>query len=413
VSLPVSTLEQIGATGGVTAEVMAVYNANGLPASPEVILDPDGNNAIVEGRAPRPPDIDGRPAAYRTQYYPGGDRLHMATPIVVGPGEHHGGVFFQLVPHPTTTVSGIVAGPQGPAANQVLRLRHLDDEDTIAGSEIAMTISALDGSFTFTTVPTGRYVLEAQGRAPRHTAVPELVPRPEEHPYMWGRTAVAVEDSPVEGIDVVVQEAPAIAGRLIFERQRAGGDAAPMAISLEPIGGVRQTITTRTDGDGTFAFDAVVPGDYVVRAAAPAGWHQKQVIVSSGEVTDGAVRVPPDTSAIGMTITLTDRPSRVTGFVRDPRGLLVSGAAVIAQPVSRGLSLVPDARRARIVRAAANGVYTLVGLPPGEYAIVAIEDALTDGWHETRRLEALRSAGTRVTVRDGETTGVDLRTVRR
>jgi hypothetical protein len=407
-TVPVAAIEEVGQTGSVSAELSTVMSSSGVtsPIQP----DPDGVTAVIELPLPKPPDQDGRPAAYRTQYYPGGDRLATARSIIVGPSDHHHGVFFQMLPYPTTRVSGVVLGPDGPARNQLLRLLFVDDDDTGVGSEIAITLSGPDGGFTFANVPAGRYRVDARGRP--SSAVPVLVPGGPEGPALWGHATVAVNEDPVEDLVVAVHPAPAVAGRIVFEtagQKASAREASAASITLSPANGARAPYVTRANGSGHFSIEGVIPGEYTFRTSLPGGWYEKSVTAGARDETTGLLRVEADQPIGDVVVTATDRPSRLIGVVRDGRAFIAPGATVIAQPAGRSATAVPDPRRARIVRASSTGVYQIDALPPGEYALTAVDDALLEGWYETRRLETWRAAGTRVVVKDGEVRAIDLR----
>jgi hypothetical protein len=72
-----------------------------------------------------------------------------------------------------------------------------------------------------------------------------------------------------------------------------------------------------------------------------------------------------------------------------------------------------DPRHARVVRTAADGRYEFFALPAGQYWLAALDDVSAPGWQETRRLNAIRALGTRITVKDEETRAVDLRVLPR
>jgi hypothetical protein len=407
-TVPAASIEEVGVTGSVSEELATVMGSSGV-TSP-IQLDPDGVTAVIGLPLPTPPDQDGRPAAYRTQYYPGGDRLATARSIIVGPSEHHGGVFFQMLPYPTTRVSGVVLGPDGPAQRQVLRLLFADDDDTGVGSEIAITLSGPDGSFTFASVPAGRYRVDARGRPA--SAVPVLVPGGQDGSALWGHVMVAVGEDPVEDLVVAVNPAPAVAGRIVFEASGAKAtarDAAGVSITLAPANGARAPYVTRADGSGNFSFAGVIPGDYTLKTTLAGGWFQKGVRAAALEATTGLLEVDANRDIEDVVVTVTDRPSRLIGIVRDARTFIAPGAVVIAQPVGRTATAVPDPRRAKIVRASSRGVYQIDALPPGEYALTAIDDASLEGWQDTRRLETWRASGVRVVVKDGEIRPLDLR----
>jgi hypothetical protein len=411
VTVPAAALEEVGQTGSVTAEMSTVFNANGVPTSAGVALSENGRTATVSARsAQAPPQPDGRPAAYRTLYYPGIDRLRSAVPIIVGSGAHHGGVFFQMLPVPATRVSGIVSGPQGPVRNQILRLLDLDDDDTGVGSEVAITLSAPDGSFTFLEVPAGRYVLESRGRVLMPADVPILVPSDLDGIYMWGRSTLAVEDDPIEDFEMLVTPRPRFEGRIVFESTSGlqPNPSADLTVSLIPANSARPPISMKADRNGQFAMIGVVPGEYVVRTLAPRGWFVKRVAVGGRTLIEGSLTVDEGSDPDEVVITLTDRPNRVSGAVRDVRGMVAAGAAVVVLP-GGPTGVGADARRARVVRSAWNGVYSVDALPPGDYILTAISEATMDGWQEPRRLAAIRAAGTPVSIRESDNRSLDLR----
>ena len=351
-------------------------------------------------------------AAYFTQYYPGVDRVRLAQSIVLGPGEHRSGLFFQMLSSPTVRVSGTVTSPRGPARNQVLRLLSDDDDGTGLAMPTAIAISGPDGRFTFLRVPAGRYSLEVQGQELPSTPVPVLVPRAEDMQFTWSRTSLVVDTDPVTDIDVVVSDVPRLTGHVIFEtaskQSPDARDVRSTIVTLRSANGTRPPLTTNADASGRFSIAGVVPGDYAVSVTAPAGWSPKTITAGGRDVLAADFEASIDRDASPVIVTLTDRPTRVSGVVRNLRRFVAPGSAVIIQPVSRSRTTVPDPRQARMTRASAIGVFLFEGLPPGDYAVTAIDEALVDGWHELRRLEALRAAGTRLTVKDGEHRVVDV-----
>jgi hypothetical protein len=368
---------------------------------------------VTTRAAPTPPDERGKPAAYHTQYFPGGDRLSMAQSILVGPGEHYPGLFFQMLPYPTTQVSGIVIGPDGrPASNQLMRLLYADDDDIASGSEAAITLSAMDGTFTFLNVAAGRYTLDARGRRVQAAAdggVPLLVAG---DLVMWGKTALAVGEEPIADLELRVDVAPTVYGHVVFDglAPPARDERAALRLAVESINGVR-TLQSILDDGGGFKLEGLVPGEYRLRLTLPPGWQQKSVTVGGRDQTDAPLRIEAGEIPGDVVITLTDHPTRIAGYVRDSRYFVVPGAAVIVQPIVRGTdtAAAAEARRARLVRADANGLYIIDSLAPGEYSLSAIDEAKAEGWQDPKRLQALRNAGLRITVKEGDYQLVDLR----
>ena len=56
------------------------------------------------------------------------------------------------------------------------------------------------------------------------------------------------------------------------------------------------------------------------------------------------------------------------------------------------------------------GEYSIGGLPPGEYYVVALPDDKASEWRDPGSLRALARVATQVAIRDGEQKTQDLRT---
>jgi hypothetical protein len=68
-------------------------------------------------------------------------------------------------------------------------------------------------------------------------------------------------------------------------------------------------------------------------------------------------------------------------------------------------------RRLRSVRTSRSGVYSVSGLPPGDYCVVAVNDASAANWQDPARLQELGRTAAHVTVIDGQRASFDLTTV--
>ena len=73
---------------------------------------------------------------------------------------------FRLTPVRALSLSGVVTGPNGPAANMQLQLIPADAGDLVSPIETATAATDNNGQFEFTGVPSGQYILRAH-RFPR------------------------------------------------------------------------------------------------------------------------------------------------------------------------------------------------------------------------------------------------------
>jgi hypothetical protein len=107
----------------------------------------------------------------------------------------------------------------------------------------------------------------------------------------------------------------------------------------------------------------------------------------------------------------------VSGTVKDAGGTPSESAIVLAFPVDRqrwaGYGESP--RFIRSVNAAPDGAYAFDHLPPGEYHVIAIDDAESDDWQDPQRLADLAIRATTLTIESGgasKTLDLTLRTIR-
>jgi uncharacterized protein (DUF2141 family) len=373
---------------------------------------------------PPPPAPDGRIQVYRTTYYPAATTVTEATPFTMEAGAERTGLAITLRPTPAVRVSGRLVTPDGtPPAPITLRLvgdamrgvvtQSLGSSDPSAvGFETATGFSDANGGFTLVGVPPGEYVL-AQANPFLVSAVREG------RTAYWISQRVTVGDTDVTDLAVDARPAFRVDGR--FEFHGANG-----LQPLPPTFGITTIVfETPSGGPGqvaasanrqTLAFSTVAAGGrYVVRASASGGWVVQSVTLDGRDITDRPFDLAADATSI--VITYSDRPSGLSGTVKDAGGNPSESAIVLAFPVDRqrwaGHGTSP--RHLRSAYAAPDGRYTFDHLPPGEYHVIAIEDAESDHWQDPRKLADLATRATTLTIAAGDastTLDLTLRTIR-
>ena len=86
-----------------------------------------------------------------------------------------------------------------------------------------------------------------------------------------------------------------------------------------------------------------------------------------------------------------------------------AGATVIIMPIAQTDKPCGRPNRLRETRSSTAGVFTVKGLPPGEYLAVAIDDAVAEGWQDERVVARLRTLAIRFTLRRAESKQLNLR----
>jgi hypothetical protein len=113
-----------------------------------------------------------------------------------------------------------------------------------------------------------------------------------------------------------------------------------------------------------------------------------------------------------VVVVWTDAPAELSGTVRHEAGRVDPAAGVIAFPVdpAEWTNYGDSPGKARHARPTTAGVFRMRALPPGQYFVVAIDDALTAEWQNPRVLEVLSRVADRVTMAEGEKKSVTLTT---
>jgi protocatechuate 3,4-dioxygenase beta subunit len=348
---------------------------------------------------------------YAATYYPGVITPADAGRVRVGPGQEVTGVEFQLQIVPLATVRGVVTGSGAPMVMLVA-------EGTAGGGGrggrgggpggMAAAIGGAlrgaqlraavrpDGSFVIPNVTPGQYTIIARaGDDSGAAAVQSLL--------VAGDVTVAL--TPTPGVDV--------GGTITLE---SGGGDVPrrfqgFRVTLRPIGAAASLPGSArpapTDETGAFSIRGVLPGQYLVDAAAPQGWAMKTVYIDGADATDRAIDIK-STSLRGLNLIFTDRVSALSGTVRVEGDATAAGLTVIAFPADDALWF-PESRHIRTTRANEGGAYRLNGLPPGDYLVVAVDDVEAGEWFDPVFLEQMKASAVKVRVGEGEQATRDLK----
>ena len=392
---------QYTTSGSDVTDDRGAFRVFGLQPGEYIVSTPttQANSSSGEVMTATLADVE-RGTAYPSIFYPAARYFPLALPLLLTSGEVKYAIDFKWAPVVARTVSGRLTGNDVELGNQVIRLVPFDSHGAGFGTEAAITLSAPDGSFTFMRVPSGDYRLEAgaafAGQVPETIAV------------TWGRADVAVTDDDVRNLEVPMGGGRSIAGVITAPRSNSRTSAASrVPVTLVPATpGLSPTTRITVQPDGTFTHVNLVPGPYYIRVGAtPPGIYLQSIFSGRQDALDAPIDLT-DGNVDNIEITLTDRGTEIVGSVRDARLLQMPGAAVI---VMSAFNKQWTPNRTRYLRASTAGTFTITGLPPGEYLIVAIDDAMAEGWQDARMLAQLRTLATRIALRESEHRTLDLR----
>lgn len=171
----------------------------------------------------------------------------------------------------------------------------------------------------------------------------------------------------------------------------AGGMALPedAQVFLQAIDGPRGQASKQTQAHhGHFNFDEVAPGDWTVLVEAGG---KMQTVVSVGSKAGNLLTVRD--RALNVPVSLGQGTTRIEGFARkDGKGF--AGAMIVLVP--RNLAALQAL--ARRDQSDSDGSFALPEVVPGQYTIVAIEDAWELDWSQPEVIARYLQRGTAVTV---------------
>ncbi len=384
------------------------------------------------------PQPDGRLRVYTTRYFPNVDVPSQASVITLRSGEERGGVDLALPLAPTVSVSGVVTGPLGPVPNVGVRVRHASE--TLVNDQsgdVAVSTTRADGTFQMPAVPIGNYVLRVM-RSPRPLIPPaQLAQMPAEMRSMMGAMATpgpldtmtlfAEVPLPLErdisGLTVTLATGSTLAGRVVTEGVAAPPPVQGMSITLTSISGewasgpmamAAGATGARLNEDGTFITSGYPPGRYTVALAGriPPGWFLKSAVVNGRDAAWEPFELE-GRDLPNVEVTLTDKRTTVTGTTQTPAGGAAGSASVVMFPaawrewIAGGMNI----QLARVVRTPPNGTFSIAGMPPREYLMLAVDNNDVPDIQDPSVFEALARVATSVNVGEGETKTVTVRIV--
>ena len=332
----------------VLAEITPEFEAKGL----QVIFSHGIVGLLqVEGTGEAPPE---REIAFSPLFYPGTRDFLEAHALTVGPGDEvSAGFIFMTMP--SVTIRGRVTnGITGePAENPSVTASWTEYVD---GGVRDVKVTPKDGSFEVRGLTPGSYTLRASFSNNGST-------------YTTQRT-VAVGPSGLDNVLLVAVPDSDVAGSVHVE------DPSPTAAPLQRLSVEFQSKdtfarSTASAGPPSLQFQTMLhPGDHYIVAARglPGDYYLKGVRVSGHDVERDDVMVSDRRSAVELV--LSPDGGHIEGLVVDEQDQPVQ-AAVVLIPEDRKRNF-PDLFRKTGVNS--KGAFTLRGVPPGSYKLLAFDD---------------------------------------
>ena len=370
--------------------------------------------------------LDNTLRTYPPTFFPSSTTPAQADRVTVTAGEERTSVDISVAAVPAARVAGTVTGASGPMTARWIRLVPAGEETDAAGvGVIPPMLVQPDGRFDFAGVPPGQYVLKVQhhptaegggtfgpsGAALAFVGTRSVGPEPPtrvlDGPPYWAAQPITVSGADITGLSILLRPGPRLAGKIEF----AGTGTPPQGELLSKFTFVFSSLgpdfgqaLAPISADGTFAAAGALPGPYILspRAFPLPGWSVKAATSGGVDVNDLPIDLTRD--VIDLVITMTDAPLATLNGTISGRPLpLAEDLTALVFPSDRRYWANPTAasRRFRLVGIDRTGVFSVSGLPPGEYVVAVVPDDAAADWQEARRLEELARDADRVTLTEG------------
>jgi protocatechuate 3,4-dioxygenase beta subunit len=341
-----------------------------------------GDSHSVEGEKPA--------TSYQTTYYPGTTDRSQAASIQLHAGDDFP-LDFAMIPTPSLSIRGAVVNLP-PRTSASIMLQSRDFGLVLNGAEMHK-----DGSFVIRDVSPGNYTILA-------TVDGAVVP-------MTARQALQVASN-VDGLRLAPQPGATVRGRLRLEGGGEPGTFDPdrIFLALQTMEGEQEgalTIgenfsnLTHVAADGTFQWVDVPAGNYYLQMAGDNGaseaWYLKSALAGGRDINDSGISI--NGGLLALDLVASANGGVVEGAVIDHKGEPMPNAVVVAVPEARMRSRVD---RYRKTVSDQSGHFSLRGLRPGQYTLLAWESIEGGAYYNSEFLKAYEGWGTILRVGEGD-----------
>jgi 5-hydroxyisourate hydrolase-like protein (transthyretin family) len=400
-----------------------------------------GSSGAASGAPP-----EGRKRLPAPIYFPGTADIAAARAITIDPGEEKDGIDFVVAYVPTARLSGTVFDVDGqPRAGVTVKLNGK------AGASFVDVVTSLvgpggrtdaDGAFAIDGVPPGEYTLDVQATS-ANDAKPDssnneanllsmmsgMFGRGSGAGSLYASERVVVSGQDLANLDLRLRPGSTLSGIVVFDGTATPPSKGQTHVVLAPVSQATSVIelgmsmlqgsSAPLNADLTFAVKGVAPGRYRASVNLPgmmfgtalpnATWTLKSVRIGTGpDIADTPIEIEAGRDLAGLVVTLTDRPTVLSGTVFDRDGRPTSAFPIVIFSTNPA-HWSPGSRRVQQVRAANDGTYRLAGLPAGEYYVGAVTTLDLEDLLDPAFLQQIVPIAFKLMLGEGETRQQDLK----
>jgi hypothetical protein len=349
-----------------------------------------------------PPFLDpGEAGGFLPTFYPASPTVGGASKIRLRADEEREGLAMAMLPGRGVRVSGRAVDSTGqPFARALMSLSSVE---AAAGGLLlaARDQTEADGTFTFSNVPPGRYIVQARSLGTAGTLIAE-----------FGWTEVSVGDADVADLLVRTSVGSTVDARVVVETSLPTGMfptgatvvMVPADLTTQPVLRVGEApITVTLDENMRMRFTKLW-GRYLFRPLR-GSWLLESVVVDGRDVTDVPVELTGQ--RVEAEIVLSDNGATISGLVLEASGVPAGGCMVVVFASDRE-RWTPRSRFVHAAEATATGEFVVRGVHPGRYHAVALRTMEPGAWADPEFLDTLATVAVSFPVVERETRRIDV-----
>lgn len=313
---------------------------------------------------------------YAAVIYPGAADVSQASAHQLKPGEDWAGADFKLRKLPAYHIRGRIDGPAHAGGSRGNVQAESCNPDPIPNSFLPNAAPRLDGSFDLAGAVSGAYCLQLREPGRDGIALTQTV---------------TIKDADLNDVTLTPPAAFSLKGNIVI-------DGTPPQHMLNIGIGLRssdgnQQIRALVASDLTFQIDNLFPGNHTIVLPGANQLYAKSILYEGQDVSSGVI--PDVEPGASLSIVMGTDPGEIDGTVQ--LGSLEPGTPVL-------IATIPDDAHAarndlfRITSSAAEGAFSLRGLAPGDYKLLALQGQNFEDVQNRDLLKLLEDKATAVTV---------------
>jgi hypothetical protein len=341
------------------------FRIHGLPGKYYISATP--NPQFAGGPAETRADGSKIPA-WAVTWYPSVPEKTSAAIVDAKPGKELTGVDIRLVSQRSVGIHGAVSGVPTGSNRRVNIILWAVGEGPQQFRDVRFATPEQDGKFSFTGLAPGQYTASA---------------RLDDNGISW-RSAlrpIRLDTVDITGLDIPLLQGAEFAGTL------EGLPASKRTIALEAAFPLQLTFgsnnaSAQVAADGSFRLTNAFPGKHkVIVAPLPENAYVKSVRVDSTEFTDGTLEIPAAPGA-HIKVLLSDKAASLEGTLLSADGKPLTDTPFIYV----FLATSPDDLSFQSAKQSTGEHYSLKGIRPGKYRLMAINPVQNGAMPEALRV---------------------------